>query len=210
MPGQSISVWNPDLFGDRPLDDTLLFNHLGPRSFPQDAPPPPNAPNWGGINIGGVVDNSNTSQSLAVSNVTNNTNAVLPGKFTRKAYRVIKVDLTVAAVNLQVNVSGTLFWCVWGATWTGAGIGAPGGQLISGPAYETGNGVNVRGAGDATLTATVRFDFSNNDEIPFGPGIELSGNPFQRFFLSFAAQPGKVLEIYIATDVPLDRLDAAN
>jgi hypothetical protein len=203
----TLNYYDPRLIGAQPVDDTDTAVRLNLVDQAADAP---QALQQNPLNY---ADNSQISQSTTITN--NNTTAgggglQVPKRFTAKKYRVIKLDLTTAQVNFPLNIGGTFFHAHWAATWTGAGIGVSGQTLLDGPAYDTGNGTNVRGAGDPAVQAAVRFDYSDYDEIAFGPGYQRSGVAFARMFLSWDAQPGKVLELTIATDEPLDRIDAVN
>lgn len=206
-----INYFDPRLIGAQMVDDTDSYERLNPVSTPADAPKALQIP----ASNFNVADNSQIVQSTTINNVGAAGNPAaagggVPKKFTAKRYKVLKIDLTTAQVNFEINRPGTFFHVHWASTWTGAGIGVAGQTLLEGAAYDTGNGTNVRGAGDASVKATVRFDFVDVDEIAFGPGYQRSGVAFERLFLSWDAQPGKVLEITISTDVPLDRIDEAN
>lgn len=175
----NLNVQDEAAYGPINLDDGLQAVPYFPPDSPQPAPALP-----GSITI-------DASQNASVSN--NNF-----GVYKGKIYQVLRIDLTTAQTFTDpkiINVQGTMLWCVWGSTY----IANADGDLLSG----------TRGSADATLQAGVRFDSPSADEIPFGPGFEVSGFPFSRIYLAFPAQANKVLEIFITNDAPVDRIDAA-
>ena len=90
-----------------------------PRSVPPGVPNPapiqatnnPEVINGGGVTLSGNIIDSNNPQTANVNTV-NNINDF--GTFTKKPYRVIEIDLSVARTDLMASYSGTALWVVDG------------------------------------------------------------------------------------------------
>lgn len=100
----------------------------------------------------------------------------------KKKYRVITLDLTNARDRAQFDVDGTLIQAVKG--------------------YD-----NSLSAPDANVEIAIRFNEIAADAVPFFPGQAIGGLPFNKIFVTNAAQTDKEITLLFIVDSPLDRTD---
>lgn len=205
------NIQSSDLYGPVSLSDSLgQTTQLTPGGFtptPGYGPESGNGTDPGNGGGPGITFNNGVGGSTISASTNDNSNNGINvnnpstvninqfGAYRAKPYMVYKIDLTTAGNNSILITQGTMLFCVWGSTWTAGAAG-----LLSG----------TRGEADPACRATVRIGSVDSDEIPFGPGFQLSGAPFRQLFFSWPAQANKVLEIYLTNDQPIDRIDAGS
>ncbi len=169
-------VYTADLDAYGPLGfDDLLYSSQVPLGSPQ---PVAGADAAGGVGDIKVVVN----EAPNIATVNN-----FPNAYSNKNYRVVVLDLSAAALNVEINFQGTMVIVVWGDT----GAATP-------------STLNA----DTSAYCFLKFNDQAADDIPASPGFQLSGIPYNKIYVTYPAQSTKKIYLLLSSDQPIDRLDA--